>query len=288
MASTTGLFYTVAGKASPIDFYVGRSVLGQGITWMEQWNYGSGDDVVDDANSLGLGIIAGTQSGYFSQMHRSQLHFNCASIPDNAVIQSASLRLYIVSTQNTINMTTPKNDFVIVSATCASDTQATASDYYRLNYGTTPLAARVAQVSLTVSTNNTFALNLTGLAYISKTGLTRFGLRWGCDVDNSAPAFVNRGWGNINVYAADISTATSTSPMLSVVYFTPIKNIRFDSAGTKYTFVTDDATATDKFRCYSGATVLGFSVVSTGAANASAYRCCTISGTAQSFASTAT
>jgi len=286
MATTTGIFYPIAGKTSPIDFYVGRSVPFGGITWASQRNYGSGDDIVDTAGFISMYVACDTQAGYWNALRRAQIHFDCAAIPDNAIIQSATFSFIPYSSNNSLNIASPRTDFIIVSATCASDTQATASDYAIANYGTAPLANRITTFSL--ATTSSVALNSTGIAYISKTGITRFGILLGCDLDNSEPPFTWLTGYRMTFWSADAASGTSVCPKLSVVYYTPVKNVRYDSAGTSYNLLTAEATGSEQYRCYNGATVLGFSVVSDTAANASAFRCCINSGVVSALVKTAT
>jgi hypothetical protein len=71
--------------------------------------------------------------------------------------------------------------------------------------------------SFTTSAFSNWTLNSAGLAFISKTGLTRFGMRLGHDIDNSEPSIssgTQRQTG-INGYAAD-RTGTSQDPKLVV------------------------------------------------------------------------
>lgn len=146
---------------------------------------------------------------------RSMMLYDTSSLTASATISSAVCTLtgysagFIVETGGTDSLT-------IVTTTPASNTAVTTADFDQ--YGTTLQATAVAFSSLSDTGANNITLNATGLSNISKTSITKFGIRTQKDVDNTDAA------GNGDVYAffksADTADVTS-DPKLVVTYTLP-------------------------------------------------------------------
>ena len=161
-------------------------------------------------NNSGTPDFIVTSSGDIS---RAVLLFNTASLPDNATIISATLGLYVTSTQDTDN---DGNDTITpVSATPASNTALSTSDYN--SFGTTAYATAIDITSITTSAYNTFTFNGTGIAAITLTGVSKFGVREGHDLVNNRPA--NNTGLRVEFSSAEAS-GTSQDPKFDVTYTT--------------------------------------------------------------------
>lgn len=108
--------------------------------------------------------------------------FDTSSIPDSATIDSATFELVAIS--KTDNFT---DSMSMVTSAPASNTALVAGDFDSL--GTTKQASDITIASITAdsSTFTAFTLNATGLSNISKTGVTKFGVRGTADNDNNEP-----------------------------------------------------------------------------------------------------
>jgi hypothetical protein len=95
---------------------------------------------------------------------------------------------------NNVSGTDSNSYVVLVSASPASNTALAANDFD--DVGSTELSS---QVTYPVSTGgyNDFALNASGIAAISKTGVTKFAFRSGHDINNSVPNTTSWGGGPI-------------------------------------------------------------------------------------------
>jgi hypothetical protein len=108
----------------------------------------------------------------------------------------------------------------LVSSSPASNTALVLADYAVANWGTTEYATRIAGTSWASAAYNDFALDAGGMAFISKTGVTKFGLRFSGDLDNSAPTYPG-GSGEKDFYAGGFTAdtaLTTTDPKLVVVH----------------------------------------------------------------------
>lgn len=129
--------------------------------------------------------VSGEFSGvnYFS--HRVFLSWNTSAIPDDAIIDSASLTLQISGKD-----TTNDASMCLTGHTADSDTVLADADYNNITLNSpVEYSARSANWStIPLNTDFVLTLNASGIAAISKTGYTKLCLRSSRDVDNSAPA----------------------------------------------------------------------------------------------------
>ncbi len=146
-------------------------------------------------------------------IYRGFLAFDTASIPDNAVITSATLSLY-----RTFNFLTPKRDFevMVVSATQASVTELVREDYPR---SASPRWG-CARVSELVDGGYTrIPLFVGDSSWLNKAGYTKLALRSLFDLNASAP---NPDSSELVYFAAtEYRTAEGTplgAPTLEVTY----------------------------------------------------------------------
>uniref|UniRef100_A0A6M3XS40 Uncharacterized protein n=1 Tax=viral metagenome TaxID=1070528 RepID=A0A6M3XS40_9ZZZZ len=113
--------------------------------------------------------------------YRCALRWNTASIPNTATIKAATLSLYAYAVT-----VTGTHHLYIVSGEDLGDTMD-ITDYGNLLAHVTPLAPIVSVADLTLDAYNNFILNAAGLALISKTGWTKFGIRVSDDINDVLP-----------------------------------------------------------------------------------------------------
>ena len=130
--------------------------------------------------------------------------FDTSAIPDTDVISAATFSL---AADGTAEADANDDTADLVSSAPASNTAYTNTDYATL--GTTLYATgfNVTSWNQTNNTYNAWTLNATGIAAISKTGVTKFGVRFGNDTANTAPAGQLNNLGGI--YYADNADVTS-------------------------------------------------------------------------------
>jgi len=114
----------------------------------------------------------------FRYLSRPILLFDTSGLPDEATVISATLSPFGSVRGNPSSSTISLNIYV---PTTASNTELTTTDYNYLGWGATKLCDTDKQyASWSLVGYNAFILNAAGIANISKTGISKFGIR---DVD---------------------------------------------------------------------------------------------------------
>lgn len=163
--------------------------------------------------TMNIGLRCSASVNQFSIMWRSILTFDTSSIDDGDVIESATLSLYGNDKDVTIGTTTAE----IVAATPASNTTLVAADYAQT--GSTSFGS-IANAAFTAAAYMDVALNASGLANISKTGYSRFGVRSGWDYNNSfTGTWIINSFGYWAFQTEE--TSGSKDPKLSVTHSAP-------------------------------------------------------------------
>ncbi|KKS13332.1 MAG: hypothetical protein UU69_C0008G0017 [Candidatus Magasanikbacteria bacterium GW2011_GWA2_41_55] len=145
--------------------------------------------------------------------YRTILLFDTSSAPDNAIIDSATISLKVTEAVDTLGITP---DYVIVSSTPASNTALANGDYNQL--GSTPFSDVLAYGTFTVGQWATSTLNAAGIADISLTSISKFGLRnSNYDLAAIAPAWSSNVYSRVTVNSAD-NIGTASDPFLTIVY----------------------------------------------------------------------
>jgi len=195
---TTTTFYSGPGDGQVN--YLGAG----GGTWATTHNAANG-------TANGISADEYLMARYFSTVYTVYRMFqivDTSALPDDAVISSATVGFWGLGSGGT----DPRH-YNIYSST-AGDTLAN-SDYQ--SCGTTAFSdTSVAHSAWTTGSYNTWAMNATGIAAISKTGKTKFSIREADkDVANTAPAV------DVNNYVhgqTSAYTGATRDPYLSVTY----------------------------------------------------------------------
>ena len=159
----------------------------------------------DFANRLdtGQGLTA---SGF--NIWRTALFFDTSSLPDTAVITSATLSLYgyLYAAQTGFDIT-------VVDGSLLHDPLEVGDYGYLLNQTTSGGTFNTSGFS--TSGYNDIPLNATGMGWISRTGMTKFGLRSSRDITATAPGVFGE-W--VAGYSYD--QGVGYRPQLNVTYST--------------------------------------------------------------------
>jgi hypothetical protein len=182
-------------------------------------DYASDSEAGEDGSYVGVQYIDETGLHYI--INRDIFLFDTSSIGDGDTINSATFSVVFVSggTDDEVN---DANSYIgVVTSNPASNTALTTADFDTL--GTTEQhdsGERVDLTGLTGGSYTNWTLNATGLGNISKTGVTKFGLREGHDINNSAIAQTNGLDSVASLTFADTS-GTASDPKLVVVHTMP-------------------------------------------------------------------
>lgn len=156
---------------------VSGSILNDDSTWDASHDATAGDSV-----DTGFFYIGVNHAGSTKRIMRGFFSFDTSSIPDNATIISASLRIYIIAVGDSDN---DGDDWInVVGPTTQADpTAIVTADFDQCGSIDNPTegSTRKDLSSLSADTYLTFDLNATGLTWVSKTGYTLLGMREGHD-----------------------------------------------------------------------------------------------------------
>ena len=148
---------------------------------------------------------------------RTVFLFYTAALPDDCTISSATFSLYTYSKQ----FTNPGvvSSYNVYTSDPASNTAVASGDYIYTKWGETALCdTALAEGDLAASDYNDWALNDSGIAEISKTGVTKLGLRWVNDAEDDDPSIANQGEDYFLMYMSE--QGVGYKPKLVVVYST--------------------------------------------------------------------
>lgn len=153
-------------------------------------------------------------------IHRGFLAFDTSSIPDDAVVTDAVLKLYVHKKFNALD---DGNDFIaVVEGRQASATSLVGEDFDMAGSSITdPVegSERMDISAITTGGYNTWTLNSAGLSWISLTGQTKLALREGHDIQKIYPAYTAGQYNGIGYYLSEQITS-NLIPVLEVTYTT--------------------------------------------------------------------
>jgi len=160
--------------------------------------------VADFYDTLSIG-----QTRVYS-IYRSAVFFDTSSLPDDVYITSATLSLFgFVDVSDT--------DFDITVVDGSSLIPPLALSDYGLLRGQATSGGAFNTAGFSTSGYNDIPLNAAGMGWISKTGMTKFGLRSSLDIDIDDPI----GYESVAVISSEFIEGEDYSPMLVVNYAYP-------------------------------------------------------------------
>jgi RHS repeat-associated protein len=226
-APTTATFYPQAGDGS---------IFKTGTTWADAHDATTGTTV--SATATTLYVDTAKESSTTLRVSRGFIPFNTASLPDNATITDAKLKVYVSSKTDNDN---DGDDFVtVVQSTQPSTTTLTTADYDLAGAVHSPVEGiatteRKDITNVTTGAYLTFTLNATGQSWISKTSNTKLALREGHDVKDTAFAGTTGQYNRLAIRASEYS-GTSSDPKLEVTYTIPGAPTPIDAQDISYAF----------------------------------------------------
>ena len=192
-----------------------------------------------NATAVTTDIGSGLSATSTYQISRMFLPFNTSSIPDNATITSAKLKVFVETKLNNDN---DGDDFItVVRGTQPSVSTLTTADYDLTGAISNPVqgvdaAERKDITAVTANQYLTFTLNSTGRSWISKTGNSKLALREGHDTKNSAFTGTTAGQFNKLTIRTSEYTGTSSDPILEVTYSVPSTPVSTKLQDISYTY----------------------------------------------------
>lgn len=157
-----------------------------------------------------LSLLATTNSNEYERLVRGIILFDTSALPASPTITDAVFSLWVTAIGNQMSQSAG-----LVSSNPASNTGLVAGDFTTL--GTTRFATDKTIGSLSTGAYNDYTLNASGIAAISDSGITKFGYRLSCDIDNSAPTWGSGQQARVNAATAN-QTGTDNDPKLVITY----------------------------------------------------------------------
>src|SRR3990167_6907639 len=155
-----------------------------------------------------------TSGDTWGSLYRGSFVFDTSPIEDTDTISSAIFSLFCCGKSDTLSITPDLN---IYGITTGSDTNIVAADYNIANWGA-EWSTAITYASWSTVAYNDFALNGTGVAAVSKTGMTKIGTRnANYDIANVAPTHSVSGDSFVEGNFAD-TAGTASDPILVVTH----------------------------------------------------------------------
>ena len=180
-------------------------------------------NIVAGAGSGVLSITAATgeivridtpDASNWNVLTRSHFGFDTSAIPDTETITSATTSFFGVFKTNPVSYSDADFGISLVAHTPGSNTTLAASDFNVATYGSTKFASDISYTNASTVAYNDMAMNASGLAAISKTGVTNLGCRAPADVAGSLTHPGSSGQSNIVVIFADTALTTTDPKMV--------------------------------------------------------------------------
>ena len=211
--------YPVDGTTVSGD--VSRRVAGEGESW-SSIRVGGGTEnrySLDDFNPAYI-VCSNTTNGYWTLLRRSIFLFDTSALTSSATISGTTMSLYGISKYNGLGSGNGI-DLDVYTSTPASNTALQNSDFGQIGT-TSQTGSPISWDSFNTSAYNDFVFDSTGKGNVSKTGISKFGVRNSSfDVLGGTPHWV----GNNDASGMNISgpshTGTSQDPKLVVTYSLP-------------------------------------------------------------------
>ena len=189
-------------------------------TWATKHDAATGDEADPTAAELACQISAGTNVNTWLRIRRIFLLFLTSALGAGADITAATLSVVGVGKEDNLG---GSGAVRLVTSSPASNTNLVTADYDQL--GTTAQTdtdPTIAGITADSATFTDFTLNATGIASISKTGVTKFGLRITKDATNTEPTY--EGTNNasrVTWEMAEEIVAGDKRPKLVITYTVP-------------------------------------------------------------------
>ena len=183
-------------------------VIASGTNHTNVVDSSSGNEGQSDTDGTNYATNHASLPTYY--IFRSEFLFDTSTLTGSASISDAVLSLYAIYANDPNS-----NSLRIVTSNPASNTGVTNTDYG--NFGSTAQANDItfATIGGATETYHDFTFDSTGKGNVSKTGISKFGMRCTRDIGYQAPP--NNSNDGLGMYSAD-TTGTSKDPKLVITY----------------------------------------------------------------------
>lgn len=180
---------------------------------------GAGNSHNDTGTGAQVASLTGSStSNQYSGADRFMMTFDTSALTASATISAAVLSILgSGKTDGLLGETSANSVAVLVAATPASNNDLVDADYSQV--GTTDFGRSVQQNSWSTSAYNDITLSASGIANISKTGISKFATRYGWDFDNTTTGLTWADTATQEIVGVSADTADVTSdPKLVITY----------------------------------------------------------------------
>ena len=189
-------------------------------------------------------------SNQWGTLERGFVLFNTASIGDTDAIDSTILSLYGNAKADPTSNTPSTN---ITACNPASNTALAAGDFDAVS--STELATAISYANYNIAGYNEYIFNASGIATVSKTGVSKYAIRNSADYTTTAPTWGSNAWTGFGGVWAD-TAGTASDPRLLVVYGAPTLDSFYPDPNVETTsvdgIVMSDGRTTGGFTTWAG------------------------------------
>jgi hypothetical protein len=204
---TVSTFHPAAGANTPVDGYIEKQ---DESTWSSARDASSGDLVTVTA-TVSRAFVRLRESPTRYSVARNYQLFDTSPIPDEDTIISATFSAYATTIVN--NHTNSDRDVALVEVSPSNTNNLVAGDFDQI--GSIEGASRKTLASMSTGAYQDWGMNLTGIGFIDKSGITKLGLRLSWDIDNVSPTPADASGAQFFFSSAD-ETGTAQDPKLVV------------------------------------------------------------------------
>lgn len=202
------------GVSNPVDGVVTRFLNSD--TFANTRNGVGTTNDYGSASVLAIGVFCGAASNQYTEIDRLIACFDTSSITSTPTISSATLSLFEPNSGNTQMQIGDEN--IVVCAGVPASTTALANADYQNAFGTVDWGHITTPV--TKNAYNDIPLNATGIANISKTAITKLGVRFNQDITGTPLTWISNKFNAMQVSLSNTS-GTSQDEKLTVNYSVP-------------------------------------------------------------------
>ena len=210
IGSTVATFYPDADpESTSVDGYIDNSTA---ESWASK-RAGSGVDAYHDGATIIVGFSCWPPSPNFNGLKRAIILFDTSALPDDATISGTTMSIYGSYKEGGANWA--NDDINIYTSTPNTNTTLIASDYSQLG-STAQCDTAITYDNYDNAGYNDFSFNATGIGNVSKTSISKFGVRTAYyDASNNDPGYIAYASLVFTCYSADNG---SNKPKLVVTY----------------------------------------------------------------------
>ena len=154
--------------------------------WAPAHDNAVGSIANDSSPTFSVLVGDGSTASYNPYIVRAYALFDTSSLPDSVAVSRSSLRLYATA-KSVVDVETPNDNINVCASTPASSTALVPADFGQCGALSNPPLFSSGRLSsqITLNAYNEWEFNDTGRAAISKTGISKLGIRTGYDLSNT-------------------------------------------------------------------------------------------------------